>query len=66
MKKYIGKSFFSGLARTLQSPQETQKLVDSIVKVDEKTGKTSLNIPVPDKESVVNILNMVGKLLGGK
>ncbi|GFH98944.1 DEAD/DEAH box helicase [uncultured Phocaeicola sp.] len=61
-----GLSFFSGLARTLQSPQETQKLVDSIVKVDEKTGKTSLNIPVPDKESVVNILNMVGKLLGGK
>ena len=61
-----GLSFFNGLARALQSPEETQKLVDSIVKVDEKTGETSLNIPVPDKESVVNILNMVGKLFGGK
>ena len=61
-----GLSFFSGLARTLQSPEETRKLVDSMVKVDEKTGETSLNIPVPDKESVVSILNMVGKLFGGK
>lgn len=61
-----GLSFFSGLAQTLQSPEATQQLVDSIVKVDEKTGETSLHIPVPDKESVANILNMVGKLFGGK
>lgn len=61
-----GLSFFSGLAQTLQSPEATQQLVDSIVKVDEKTGETSLHIPVPDKESVANILNMIGKLVGGK
>ena len=61
-----GLSFFSGLARTLQSPEATQQLVDSIVKVDEQTGETSLHIPVPDKESVATLLNMVGKLFGGK
>lgn len=61
-----GVSFFSGLAQTLQSPEATKKLVDSIVKVDEKTGETSLHIPVPDKESVANVLGMLGKLFGGK
>ena len=61
-----GLSFFSGLARTLQSPEATRQLVDSIVKVDEKTGETSIHIPVQDKESVANILAMVGKLFGGK
>lgn len=50
----------------MQSPEATQQLVDSIVKVDEQTGETSLHIPVPDKESVANILNMVGKLFEGK
>jgi len=61
-----GISFLSGLAKTLQSPESTKQLVDSIVKVDEQTGKTSLHIPVPDKESVANVLGMLGKLFGGK
>ena len=61
-----GISFFSGLAKTLQSPEATKQLVDSIVKVDEQTGETTLHIPVPDKESVVNVLGMLGKLFGGK
>lgn len=61
-----GISFFSGLAKTLQSPEATRKLVDSIVKVDKQTGETSLHIPVPDKESVANVLGMLGKLFGGK
>ena len=61
-----GISFFSGLAKTLQSPEATKQLVDSIVKVDEQTGETSLHIPVPDKESVANVLGMLGKLFGGK
>ena len=61
-----GLSFFNGLARTLQSPEATKQLVDSIVKVDERTGETSIHIPVQDKESVANILSMVGKLFGGK
>ena len=60
-----GISFFSGLAKTLQSPEATKQLVDSIVKVDERTGETSLHIPVPDKESVANVLSMFGKLFRG-
>lgn len=60
-----GFSFLSGLARTLSSPEATQKLVDSIVEKDEKTGQTTLKIPVPDKESVAGILNLFGKLLTG-
>jgi hypothetical protein len=48
------------------SPEATQKLVDSIVEKDEATGQTSLRIPVADKEMVVNALNLIGKLLGGK
>jgi len=61
-----GISFFNGLAKTLQSPEATKQLVDSIVKVDEQTGETSLHIPVPDKESVANVLGMLGKLFEGK
>ena len=49
-----------------QEKQAPKQLVDSIVKVDEKTGETSLHIPVPDKESVANVLGMLGKLFGGK
>ena len=61
-----GISFFNGLAKTLQSPEATKQLVDAIVKVDEQTGETSLHIPVPDKDSVANVLSMLGKLFEGK
>ena len=60
-----GLSFLSGLARTLSSPEATQKLVDSIIEEDKETGQTTLRIPVPDKESVTGILNLFGKLLSG-
>lgn len=58
-----GFSFLNGLARTLKSPEATRQLVDSIVEEDKETGQTNLKIPVPDKESVANILNLFGKLL---
>lgn len=61
-----GISFFNGLAKTLQSPEATKQLVDAIVKVDEQTGETSLHIPVPNKDSVANVLSMLGKLFEGK
>lgn len=60
-----GFSFLSGLARTLSSPEATQKLVDSIVEEDKETGQTTLRIPVSDKESVIGIFNLFGKLLAG-
>ena len=56
-----GISFISGLAQTLQSPQATKQLIDSLVKTDAE-GHTSLNIPVPNKETVEQMLNVFSKL----
>ena len=57
-----GISFLSGLAETLKSPEATAQLVDSIVEKDEQTGRTSIKIPVEDKETVSNLLQLIGKL----
>lgn len=57
-----GVSFFSGLTKTLESPEATRELVDSIVDVDKDTGETTLKIPVPDKESVVQMFGALSKL----
>lgn len=61
-----GISFFSGLARTLSSPEATKALVDSLVEEDKETGQTTLRIPVPGgKESVAEVFNLLGKLFAG-
>ena len=59
-----GTSFLSGLAATLKSPEATEQLVNSLVETDAETGQTSLKIPVPDKQTVRNLLDIVGKLFG--
>ena len=61
-----GISFLTGLAETLKSPEATAKLVDSIVERDEKTGQTSIKIPVESKETVSNLFGLLGKLFSGK
>lgn len=58
-----GVSFLSGLAKTLKSPEETERLVDTLVETNEK-GETTLRIPVADKQTVKNLLGLVGKLFG--
>jgi hypothetical protein len=60
-----GFSFLSELAKTLSSPESTEKLVHSLVEKDEKTGKTHLKIPVESEETVSNVLNMLGTLFKG-
>ena len=57
-----GVSFLSDLAETLKSPEATAQLVDTLVEKDEKTGETSIKIPVESKEVVSNLLTLVGKL----
>lgn len=57
-----GVSFLSGLAEALKSPEATQRLVDSIVQEDQQTGETSIRIPVENKETVTNLLGLLGKL----
>jgi hypothetical protein len=59
-----GITFLGGLAATLKSPEATEQLIETLVETDAETGKTSLRIPVPDKQTVRNILNVVGKLFG--
>lgn len=59
-----GVSFLSGLSKTLKSPEATKKLVDTIVKTDPNTGQTSINIPIPDKETVTHLFSILGKFLG--
>ena len=59
-----GTSFLSGLAATLKSPEATEQLVNSLIEIDAETGQTSLKIPVPDKQTVRNLLDIMGKLFG--
>jgi superfamily II DNA/RNA helicase len=61
-----GISFLTGLAQTLQSPEATQQLVDTLVETNTETGESHLRIPVPDKQTVQNLLNFVGKLFNNK
>lgn len=58
-----GISFFTRLADTLSSPEKTAQLVNTIVKENPETGQTSIEIPVPDKESVSQVFRMLGKLM---
>jgi hypothetical protein len=61
-----GVVFFSGLAKTLKSAESTRELVDRIVERDSDTGQINLKIPVPDKETVVEVLGLIGKFFGAK
>ena len=58
-----GISFLSSLAKTFSDPEASKKLVSSIVKKDEKDGRTYLHIPVESEKTVENILGMIGSLL---
>lgn len=58
-----GLSFFNGLAETLKSPEATRQLVESIVDVDKETGETNIKIPVADKQTVLQVFSLLGKLM---
>lgn len=58
-----GVSFFNGLVQTLKSPEATRRLAESLIEENKETGKTTLRIPVPDKESVINFLTLAGSIL---
>lgn len=61
-----GVSFLSGLASALKTEESTRELVDSLVEENKETGETSLKIPVPDKDTVVQMLGLLGKLFQAK
>ncbi len=58
-----GMAFLGKIADVLRNPQGAQALADVLVREDPTTGKTSLNIPVPDKTTVVNILTTITAIL---
>lgn len=58
-----GTEFLSGLAELLATPETRKKLVDSLVREDPATGHTTINIPVPDKQTVSHILDHLSTLL---
>ena len=47
----------------LKEPQGAKNLADALVKQDPETGQTTLNIPVPDKDTIVNIFSSIATLL---
>ena len=59
-----GVSFLTRLSEMVSTPEKLDALVDSLVKVDPVTGKTKIEIPVPDRESVMRVLEMIGKWKG--
>ncbi len=58
-----GMKFLSRLAETLQSPEATAKLVDSLVYTDQESGRTELRIPVPGKDAVNSILSLIARFM---
>lgn len=51
------------IADILRNPDGAGMIADALVKEDPATGETSLNIPVSDKTTVVNILSAFSMLL---
>ena len=58
-----GVSFLSGLVQALSNSESTEQLVNTLVKEDPDTGNASVNIPVPDKQSVRQLFTMIGQLI---
>jgi superfamily II DNA or RNA helicase len=57
-----GVAFLQGLSEVLSSPEKTRGFVDSITETDAQ-GRTSVKIPVPDKESVTALFSSLASLL---
>lgn len=58
-----GMTILGTIATALREPGKAQAIADALVKEDPATGTATLNIPVPDKTTVVNILTTLATLL---
>jgi SNF2 family DNA or RNA helicase len=58
-----GTTFLTNLVHTLSNPEQTQQLVDTLVSEDPNTGKATLNIPVPDKQTVHQFLSILSQFI---
>ena len=47
----------------LGNEDSARRLVDSMVSTDSKTGRTTVNIPVKDKETVLKFVSLIGGIM---
>lgn len=47
----------------LGNEDSARRLVDSMVSTDSKTGRTTVNIPVKNKETVVKFVSLIGNIV---
>ena len=59
-----GVNFLSQLMTTLNNPEATKNLAQSITEKDEKTGQTYLKIPIQNTDVVESVLSFLSKLSG--
>ena len=58
-----GVSFIGKMLDILGNEDSARRLVDSMVSTDSKTGRTTVNIPVKDKETVVKFVSLIGGIM---
>jgi len=58
-----GMEILGTIVNVLRNPESVQTLADALVKEDPTTGQTTLNIPVPNKNTVTNLLSALSYLL---
>lgn len=59
-----GAQFLTNLSKAISEPAEsTEKRIGSLVGKDEKTGRTYMKIPLPEKDVVKNIFSALGELV---
>ncbi len=61
-----GITFLGSLANMLAQPEGARNLADALVKEDPDTGQASLNIPIPNKDTIVNLFTSIATLLKAK
>ncbi|MFV1975984.1 MAG: DEAD/DEAH box helicase [Candidatus Scalindua sp.] len=59
-----GAQFLTNLSKAIAEPEDsTDKSIGSLIDRDEKTGKSYLKIPLPEKNVVQNIFSALGELI---
>lgn len=58
-----GISFMEKMLDVLGNEDSARRLVDSMVSTDSKTGRTTVNIPVKNKETVVKFVSLIGNIM---
>lgn len=61
-----GMAFLGKLAKTLSTPEGTEALLDSLVKTDARTGRTTIEIPVDSRDTVKTVFSALGQLFAKK